>query len=243
MISFRHISMLMLPAMLLSIGACGPDEVRAAPAPPKVSVAHPEMRSVTDYDNYNGWIDATASVEVRARVRGHIQKVLFTDGEIVKKDQVLFELDPRPFEADVGRAQDQLKIYEAQLVAAQKEEARLKDLLTKGGSSQSQVDKAEADALSLEAQAQAARQEIIRVGLDLEYSKIQAPIAGRISRALLTEGNLVNAGGSDPLLTTIVAVDPVNVYFSVDERAMQRLHAAADRQPSGYRAVRVLSQA
>jgi RND family efflux transporter MFP subunit len=195
---------------------------RAEPPPPKVSVAHPQMKSMVDYDSYNGWIDAAQTVEVRARVRGHIQKVHFTDGQFVKQGDLLFELDPRPFQADVDREKDQKGIYAAQLVAAQKEEARLKELLGRGGASQSQVDKAEADALSLQAQIKAADQEILRKNLDLEYSRITAPIAGRCSRAMLTEGNLVNAGGSDPVLTTIVSIDPTYLYFHVDERALQR---------------------
>ena len=195
---------------------------RAEPPPPKVSVAHPETRDVVDNDQYNGWLDAVESVEVRARVRGHIDKVNFTDGQIVKKGDLLFELDPRPFEAAVGRQNDLKAIYQAQLVAAQKEEARLRELVTRGGASQSQVDKAEADTLSLAAQLKASEQEIKRAELDLEYSKITAAITGRVSRAMLTAGNLVNAGGSDPVLTTIVSVDPVYIYFSVDERALQR---------------------
>jgi multidrug efflux system membrane fusion protein len=201
-----------------------------------VNVAHPTIRELVNYDDYNGWIDAVQTVEVRGRVRGHIQKVDFTDGQIVKKDQVLFELDPRPFEANVGRAKDQVRIYEAQLVAARREETRLKDLLAKGGSSQSQVDKSEADALSLEAQVESGKQEIRRQELDLEYSRVAAPIGGRVSRAQLTEGNLVNAGGSDPVLTTIVSVDPMFIYFTVDERAMQRYMRA--RTPEGGEKVR-----
>ena len=206
---------------LVALG-CGKEPPRAEPPPPKVSVAHPEMRELVDYDNYNGWLDAVESVELRARVRGHIQKIHFTDGQIVKKGDLLFELDPRPFQAAVGRQEDLKAIAQAQLVAAQKEEARQKELVSRGGASQSQVEKAEADTLSLQAQVKASEQEIIRAGLDLEYSKIAAPIAGRISRAMLTEGNLVNAGGSDPVLTTIVSVDPIYIYFSVDERALQR---------------------
>ena len=141
---------------------------------------------------------------------------------MVKEGDLLFELDPRPFEAEIGRQRDQQGIYEAQLLAAQKDEARLKELLSRGGASQRQVEKAEADTQSLAAQAKANEQETKRKELDLEYSRITAPIAGRISRAMMTEGNLVNAGGSDPLLTTIVSVDPAYVYFSVDERAVQR---------------------
>lgn len=215
-------------AAITAAGAIGCDKAtvaRAEPPPPKVAVAHPQMRTMADYDQYNGWIDAVQSVEVRARVRGHIQKVHFTDGQIVKKGDLLFELDPRPFQADVDREKDQKGVYDAQLVAAQKEEARLRELLGRGGAAQSQLDKAEADALSYQAQSKAAEQEVVRKSLDLEYSRITAPITGRISRAMLTEGNLVNAGGSDPVLTTIVSVDPAYIYFNVDERALQRYQA------------------
>jgi membrane fusion protein, multidrug efflux system len=180
------------------------------------------VRQLVDYDQYNGWLQPVASVEVRARVRGHIDKINFVDGNTVKKGQLLFELDPRPFQADIERAKDQVKIYEAQYVAASKEDVRLKELVKKGGASQSQVDAAEAESKSLEAQIEASKQEVTRKELDLEYARITAPIDGRIGRAMLTVGNLVNAGGSDPILTTIVSVDPMNVYFDVDERSLQR---------------------
>lgn len=212
---------------------CQKPVARAEPPPPKVTVVHPELRQIVSNEDYNGWMDALATVEIRARVRGHIQKIDFKDGEIVKKDQVLFELDPRPFEADIGRAEDQVKVYAAQLVAAQKDEARQKELLKKGGASQTQVDKAEADALSLQAQIDAGNQETKRRKLDLEYAKVTSPIAGRASRAMLDVGNLVNAGGSDPLLTTIVSIDPINVYFYVDERSLQRYQKGREVRASG----------
>jgi multidrug efflux system membrane fusion protein len=220
--SFIRLSLVSLIAAIAIPVGCQEAPQAAPPPVPKVSVAHPEVRDLAQYDEYNGWIGAEQTVEIRARVRGHIESVNFTDGQLVKKDQLLFELDPRPFKADIGRETDQLHVLQAQLVAAQKEEARLKELLSKGGSSQSQVDKAEADRAALEAAIEGAQHQIERASLDLEYSRITAPIAGRISRAMLTPGNLVNAGGSDPLLTTIVSVDPVYVYFSVDERAVQR---------------------
>jgi multidrug efflux system membrane fusion protein len=204
---------------------CSKPPVRVEPPPPKVTVAHVEVRPMVDYDDYNGWLDAVQSVELRARVRGHIQKVHFTDGQMVKKGDLLFELDPRPFQSDIERQRDQKAIYQAQLDAAQKEEKRLKELVSRGGATQSQVDKAEADARSLEAQLKANEQEIVRKSLDLEYARLTSPIAGRIGRAMMTEGNLVNAGGSDPLLATIVSMDPIYLYFSIDERSLQRYQA------------------
>jgi RND family efflux transporter MFP subunit len=217
-----QLSLIGLAGLLAGVAGCEKAPAHVEPPPPKVTVMHPEIREMIDYDQYNGWLDAVETVEVRARVRGHIEKVHFTDGTLVKKGDLLFELDPRPFESEIGRQRDQKDIYQSQLIAAQKEEARLKELLGRGGASQSQVDKAEADAKSLEAQLKANDQEIKRRELDLEYSRITAPISGRISRAMLTEGNLVNAGGTDPVLTTIVSVDPVYIYFTVDERALQR---------------------
>jgi len=180
------------------------------------------QRELSDHEEYNGWMAADKSVEVRARVRGHIKKIHFTDGAYVKTGDLLFELDPRPFEAEIGRSKDGLKVYEAQKVAADKEETRLRLLEKKGGAAVSQVEKAEADALALAAQIGATKNEVRTKELDLEYSRITADIDGRVSKAAMSAGNLVNAGGSDPLLTTIVSVDPVQINFNVDERSMLR---------------------
>ena len=208
------------------LAGCASDNAASAkttqPAATKVGVMRPVTRELTDTEDFNGWLDAEQTVQVRARVRGHIQKVDFTDGQVVEKGQVLFELDPRPFQAEIDRIKDDLKVYEAQLVAAQKDEVRLKDLLSKGGASKQQVEKAEADTQSLHAQLSATQNKIKRAELELEYSVIKAELAGRISKAELDEGNLVNAGGSDPLLTTIVSIDPILVYFNVDERSLLR---------------------
>jgi RND family efflux transporter MFP subunit len=213
----------LLGLMLLAVSAgCGSKPIVVAPEMPKVTVMHPEQRQLSDHEEFNGWMDADKTVEVRARVRGHIKKVHFTDGQLVKKGDLLFELDPRPFQADVGKTRDSLKIFEAQKVAADREESRLRTLQKTGAASVQQVDKAEADALALAAQISAVHNLIDRAELDLEYSRITADIDGRVGRAALTEGNLVNAGGSDPLLTTIVSIDPIRIYFNVDERSMQR---------------------
>lgn len=209
-------------ALLLMITGCGMQDAAVEPEAPRVTVMHPERRELTDHEEFNGWMAADKWVEVRARVKGHIKKIHFTDGQYVKKGDLLFELDPRPFQAEIDKSKNSLAIYEAEKVAADKEEARLRLLLTKGGASVQQVEKAEADALALAAQINATKSEIVSKELDLEYSQIAADIDGRVGKAELREGNLVNAGGSDPLLTTIVSVDPIQIYFNVDERSMQR---------------------
>jgi RND family efflux transporter MFP subunit len=208
--------------LLFSVTGCGLAPAAIAPQPPVVSVMHPEQRELTDHEEFNGWMAADKSVEVRSRVRGHIQKVNFTDGQYVKKGDLLFELDSRPFQAEIDKAQDKIRIYEAQKKAADRDEARYRELLPQRAASQKDVDKAEATAASFAAEIAAAQNEVARLKLDLEYSRVTADINGRVSKAELTEGNLVNAGGSDPLLTTIVSVNPVRIYFNIDERSLQR---------------------
>jgi RND family efflux transporter MFP subunit len=183
---------------------------------------HPEQREMTDHEEFNGWMAADKMVEVRSRVRGHIIKVNFADGQFVKKGDLLFELDPRPFQAEISKTQDKIRIYEAQKLAADKDVERYRELVPKRAASQQDLDKAEATAASLGAEIASMHNELERDKLDLEYSRITAEIDGRVGKAELTEGNLVNAGGSDPLLTTIVSVNPIRIYFNVDERSMQR---------------------
>jgi RND family efflux transporter MFP subunit len=208
---------------VIAFAGCGQsassDKAREAP---RVTVAHPAVRSLVDEDDYNGWLEASQTVDVRARVRGHIQKIHFKDGDMVQQSQLLFELDPRPFQAAVEEGQAQVRALEAQKVAADKNAARAEDLNKAKAIATSEYEQIVADAQSYTARIAAKVQAVERCNLDLEFSRVTAPIAGRIGRAMLTEGNLVNAGGSDPVLATIVAVDPVYVDFNVDERAMQR---------------------
>ncbi len=206
----------------LIVAGCEEPPAAVAPPPPKVTVMPPQQRELSDHEEFNGWMGADHTVEVRSRVKGHIKKIHFSNGQYVKAGDLLYELDPRPFLAEIGKAGDDLKVYEAQKVAADKEEARMRILQTKGGSSVQQVEKAEADALALAAQISAAQNVITYAKLDLEYSRITADIDGRVGKSELSAGNLVNAGGSDPLLTTLVSVDPIRIYFNIDERSMQR---------------------
>jgi RND family efflux transporter MFP subunit len=208
--------------LLIGLSGCAEAPAAVAPQPPKVTVMHPEQRDLTNYEEFNGWMAADQTVEVRARVRGHIKKVHFSDGQYVKKGDVLFELDPRPYQAEIGAISDKIKVFDAQKTAADRDAARYRELVPQRAASQKDLDKAEAAVGSLNAEIQATKNQLERSKLDLEYSKITADINGRVSKAELTEGNLVNAGGSDPLLTTIVSVDPVRIYFNVDERSLMR---------------------
>src|SRR5687767_7430797 len=207
---------------VLTLPGCDSAPPRTEPPPPRVSVGRPEVRQIVDFDQYNGWLQSAETVDIRSRVRGHLDKIHFTDGDLVEKGQLLFELDPRPIQAEIDRSSDQVKIYQAQWGGAAKEEGRVKGLVGKGGASRSQGDTAEANTKSFEAQIEATKQEVKRKSLGLEYSRITAPVSGRIGRAMLSAGNLVNAGGSDPVLATIVSIDPIHVYFNVDERSLQR---------------------
>jgi multidrug efflux system membrane fusion protein len=221
-------------AIAVVVAGCQKAAPRAEPPPPKVTVSAPETRQIVESDDYNGWIDSPAIVEVRSRVRGHIVKVHFTDGDIVKKDQLLFELDPRPFQQEIDRANEQVGIFQAQLNVALVEEKRMVQLQKTNSASQIEIETSAAKARSLEAQVEAQKKDVERKKLELEYSRVTSPIAGRIGRAMLSEGNLVNAGGSDPLLTTIVAIDPVQIYFAVDERSLQRYQKMSpSTNPSG----------
>lgn len=223
---------------LLANLAVGCERASVAPpalAPPRVTVAAPVEREVVEEDDFNGWLQPSASVDVRARVRGHILQIHFRDGDYVEANQLLFELDPRPFQVAIDQATAQANALSAQSTAAEKDVQRYSELVRGGGASRQQLEKAQADAAAYQAQIAAKNEEVKQHQLDLEYSRITAPIAGRIGRAMLTVGNLVNAGGSDPLLTTINAVNPMHVYFSVDERALLRYR---ERQSAEERATR-----
>jgi RND family efflux transporter MFP subunit len=230
---FTRLTVVWTAAALVSAG-CDSAPPAANPTPPKVSVAQPETRQLVEYDNYNGWIDSPEKVEVRARVRGHIMKVSFSDGDRVTKGQMLFQLDPVPLQQEVDRSIAQVKIFQTQLDQALVEQKRMEDLVKKNAATPLELEQATMKAKALEAQVEAQKLEVDRRKQELSYATIPAEISGRIGKSELDVGNLVNAGGSDPLLATIVSFDPVQIYFDVDERSLQRYQKMSPAtQPGG----------
>jgi RND family efflux transporter MFP subunit len=225
---------LVATACFSSLGCQREPPAVASLPPPQVSVAAPLEREVVDFDEYTGRMAAVEEVEVRARVRGYLIKVNFTEGAEVKQGDVLFEIDPRPFQAELDAAKGQVAQWEAKLARAEADVVRNERLLPKGAASQKDLDTAIAERGEARAAIQSARAAVERAALDVEFTKVTAPISGRVSRAYVTKGNLVNAGGGETtLLTTIVAMDPIYVYFDVDERAALQYQQATREQAGG----------
>jgi len=194
-------------------------------APVTVAVSYPLERNVTDYAEFTARIAAVDSVEVRAHVWGYLQKVNFKEGTLVKKGDVLFELDPRPYQAMLNQAKAKVAQDEAQLKFDEAQYQRNLRLIATRAVSESDLEKSAAardvDIANVAAdKAMAASRQ-----LDLEYTKVTAPVSGRVSRYLVTVGNLIQSGdlANVTLLTTIVSVDPMYAYFDVDQRTVQHV--------------------
>ncbi len=196
-----------------------------APPPVQVTISYPLEREVTDYADFTARTAAVDSVEVRAHVWGYLDKVNFKEGAMVKKGEVLFELDPRPYQAQVDQAKAKVANFEAQLGFDEAEYRRNANLVRTGAVSRSDLDKTEAARGVDRANIADAKAAVASRQLDLEYTKVVAPVSGRTSRYVVTVGNLIQAGDQNggTLLTTIVSVDPMYAYFDVDERTVLRV--------------------
>ncbi|SFB46767.1 RND family efflux transporter, MFP subunit [Rhizobium sp. NFR07] len=200
-----------------------------APPPPQVTVAKPVVRDVVDSDDFIGRFQASESVSIRSRVGGYLDKIEFTDGQIVKQGDELFVIDQRPFITALNEANAQLTVAKSTLVYAQAQFDRVNALVTSGSQSVSTLDDRRRELESAQANLGGLQASVERAQLDLTYSKITAPIGGRIDRHLISTGNLVQADQTE--LTTIVALDPIDFYFDIDERRL--LNYAETARKSG----------
>jgi RND family efflux transporter MFP subunit len=207
---------------MLGLTLCG---CEAAPAlapsePPVVTVSQPIEKEITDYDQYTGRLEASENVEVRSRVRGELTGVFFKDGAKVKEGELLFEIDPREYKAALDVAVAKKANAEASLNLANTEYERNYKLMQSNAVAAKDVEMWNAKKGIAIAEVKQSLAEIDRAKLDVEFAKIRAPLTGRISRALVSKGNLINTRGSETLLTTIVSIDPIHVYFDVDETSL-----------------------
>ena len=192
------------------------DKSAVALAPEEVCVASPSMKAVELWDNFTARIEAVKSVEVRARVSGYLTLINFSEGQMVKEGDLLFVIDPRPYEARVMVAKAKIKEVEARLALAKSNVARAKGMYESSVISKEELDTRSAELLAQGAALASAKAELREAELDLEFTHIKAPVSGRISEALLDEGNLVTADSS--LLTSIEKADIVQAYFEASER-------------------------
>jgi RND family efflux transporter MFP subunit len=221
------------------ISGCNRDAGTVKPPPVEVVIAQPVSEKITDYDVYTGTVDARETVEVKSRVRGYIKEVRFKEGDEIAAATVLFVIDSDPFKADLAQAQGLLKTWEAKLKAAEDKVAIYKPLAEKGTVAKEEVIKAVGDRDEAIGGIDTTKGKILDAQLNIGYCTITSVIAGKVGEALLTKGNLVNSSGADSLLTTLVSVDPMYMYFYVNERAYQHyrdlLRERAEKDPETYK--------
>jgi RND family efflux transporter MFP subunit len=206
-----------------------------APAAPAVTVSAPLQKEIAEWDEFTGQFAAIDFVEIRARVNGYLTEIHFQDGQIVHQGDLLFVIDPRPYEATLASAQAQLVQGQAQVDLATRQLGRSSQLLERGWEPQSTTDQRISDLKVASAAVEAAKAAIQSAQLNVEFTHITAPVTGRISNHRVSIGNLVSGGesGSATLLTTVVSLDPIYFYFDVSEAdylAYQRSTAKGNLQ-------------
>lgn len=230
---FKYPALAISLVALAALGVAGCDfgqdkPAAAAPQPPKVLAASPTVRTITEWDDYTGRFAAVESVEVRARVSGYLTDIHFKDGQLVKKGDLLFTIDRRPFALAADSAAADLKVAEAALDFAKQELQRAASLLASKNVPERTYDERTTGVRQAEARVLAAQSALSRAKLNLEFTEVRSPVSGRIDRHTVSIGNLVNGGETDPtLLTTIVSLDPIHVVFDVDQNAYLRYVRAA----------------
>ncbi|MHC2467050.1 multidrug efflux system membrane fusion protein [Bradyrhizobium embrapense] len=209
----------------LALGGCDDKtaQSQAAPPAPPVTVAQPVKRTVTDWDEFTGRFEAIEEVQVRARVGGFVNSVEFKDGAIVHAGDLLYIIDPRPFEAVVLQAEGQLADARAKGELAKRDLERGLNLVQTSAVSEQVVDQRRQALQAARAAETQAEGTLKAAQLNVKFTHVLAPITGRVSRHLVTPGNLVQGSeGGATLLTSIVSLDPIYIYFDVDEATYQR---------------------
>ena len=218
------LAVLALASMIaVAVSACGSSEAAPGagmPPPPEVSVATVLSKPVHQWDTFNGRVTAVESVELRPRVSGYVQRVAFKEGQEVKKGDLLFVIDPRPYRAALDQAQAQLQRARAEAKLAQAQDTRAQALIEAKAISREEFETRKAATAQGDAGVRAAEAAVAAAALDLQFTQVRAPIDGRIGRAMITEGNLAQADAT--LLTTLVSQDPMYVYFESDEQTYLR---------------------
>jgi multidrug efflux system membrane fusion protein len=206
------------PALALALAACGRGDP-PPPPPPQVTVAAVLEREINEWDEFTGRMQAVETVEIRPRVSGQVQRVAFEEGKEVKKGDVLFVIDPRPYRAELARAAAELERTRTRAALATRDLERARFLIEKQAISQEEFDLRTSSLEENQAAIRAAEAQVADASLDVEWATVRSPIDGRVSRAEVTEGNLVESGpGEATLLTTVVSLDPMYVYFEGDEQ-------------------------
>ncbi|TBR35811.1 MULTISPECIES: efflux RND transporter periplasmic adaptor subunit [Dyella] len=207
-------------------------QTAAVGGPPEVTVAQVLVRQVSDSDEFTGRLQAVDTVQLRPRVGGYVDSIHFTEGAAVKKGQLLFRIDPRPFQAEVDRLTANLNQARAEQALAEANAGRGRKLLDQHAISREEADRLDTASQSSKAQVASTTAALQAARLNLGFTEVRAPIDGRVSNALVTPGNLVT---SNDVLTSVVSVDPVYAYFDVDEHSylkldeQRRAHGGAPR--------------
>jgi RND family efflux transporter MFP subunit len=216
--STRGLALISALGLTISLAGCA---AKAAdpPPPPGVTVAAVLERDINEWDEFTGRLQAVDQVEIRPRVSGYIKRVTFPEGKEVRKGEVLFEIDPRQYEADLARAEAQLEQARTASELAAREVERAQRLVSVKAISQEEFDSRTSAQANGLASVRAAEAAVQNAKLNLEWTRVRSPIAGRVSNAEVTAGNLVLAGPpTATLLTTVVSLDPIYAYFEGDEQ-------------------------
>ena len=204
----------------------------AVPQAMPVPVAVIDEREVTTWDEFSGRLEAVERVDVRSRVAGQVKAVHFTEGALVKRDDLLVTIDPDPYAAEVDRAQAQVVAAQARLAYAKSEHQRAKRLWEESAIARRELDERVNGEQEADANLRAAQAALTSSRLNLSYTQVRAPVSGRVGRLEITVGNLVAAGPGAPVLTTLVSVNPIYASFDADEHVVLRvLHDGAKTVP------------